>query len=62
MRKNEAEETVKKIVYGHYLGFKITEHNNDNAHSLREMNTQGRQKRPPVNNKLITSVYELCPG
>lgn len=64
-RKREAEGCVKKLGYVHYLGFKIIEHNHENAHSLREMTNALGAESPPVNNtdnKLITSGYVLFSG
>lgn len=36
-RLREANESVKKLCYEHYLGLKIIAHNHENTHSLREM-------------------------
>lgn len=40
--EREAEKSGTKVGCGHYLGLKIIEHNQENAHSIKEkMNAPG---------------------
>ncbi len=45
-RKREADDSVKKLRYEHYLGLKIIAHNHENAHSLREMMNAPGEEEP----------------